>query len=320
MKKVLLLLAFSICQNIVLAQEISLILKFYGFNDDPLKLAFILANTKDDNSEERVIAATNYYIQNKDAILSQYDAACYVQYLEKLLQYQNEKAQATIQGINAFSELFTQVATQIKEGIELDKQQKAQEEAERRARTQELVSQNKAKQAEWEAFKSRGRVTRSTLNPRNATYQTQGSYSDLLTSDPNWNQQVQMWVQQYGVEKTREIVRQKRSNDISQQAEIDKTYKSYNERVSQSQQSRQERIVTGVTENGQTIQLKIKGGNIVAYSAGLNYHQQQNWSTVYLVSYSSCGIMSGAAFLDRNLSKQYAYYASINNIRVYFNL
>lgn len=320
MKKVLLLLAFSICQNIVLAQEISLILKFYGFNDDPLKLAFILANTKDDNSEERVIAATNYYIQNKDAILSQYDAACYVQYLEKLLQYQNEKAQATIQGINAFSELFTQVATQIKEGIELDKQQKAQEEAERRARTQELVSQNKAKQAEWEAFKSRGRVTRSTLNPRNATYQTQGSYSDLLTADPNWNQQVQMWVQQYGVEKTREIVRQKRSNDISQQAEIDKTYKSYNERVSQSQQSGQERIVTGVTENGQTIQLKIKGGNIVAYSAGLNYYQQQNWSTVYLVSYSSCGIMSGAAFLDQNLSKQYAYYASINNMRVYFNL
>ena len=319
MKKVLLLLAFSICQNIVLAQEISLILKFYGFNDDPLKLAFILANTKDDNSEERVIAATNYYIQNKDAILSQYDAACYVQYLEKLLQHQNEKAQATIQGINAFSELFTQVATQIKEGIELDKQQKAQEEAERRARTQELVSQNKAKQAEWEAFKSRGRVTRSTLNPRNATYQTQGSYSDLLTSDPNWNQQVQMWVQQYGVEKTREIVRQKRSNDISQQAEIDKTYKSYNERVSQSQQSRQERIVTGVTENGQTIQLKIKGGNIVAYSTGLNYYQEQNWSTVHMVSYSSCS-MSGAAFLDQNLSKQYAYYASINNIRVYFNL
>lgn len=319
MKKVLLLLAFSICQNIVLAQEISLILKFYGFSDDPLKLAFILANTKDDNSEERVIAATNYYIQNKDAILSQYDAACYVQYLEKLLQHQNEKAQATIQGINAFSELFTQVATQIKEGIELDKQQKAQKEAERRARTQELVSQNKAKQAEWEAFKSRGRVTRSTLNPRNATYQTQGSYSDLLTSDPNWNQQVQMWVQQYGVEKTREIVRQKRSNDISQQAEIDKTYKSYNERVSQSQQSRQERIVTGVTENGQTIQLKIKGGNIVAYSAGLNYYQQQNWSTVHMVSYSSCS-MSGAAFLDQNLSKQYAYYASINNIRVYFNL
>ena len=319
MKKVLLLLAFSICQNIVLAQEISLILKFYGFNDDPLKLAFILANTKDDNSEERVIAATNYYIQNKDAILSQYDAACYVQYLEKLLHYQNEKAQATIQGINAFSELFTQVATQIKEGIELDKQQKAQEEAERRARTQELVSQNKAKQAEWEAFKSRGRVTGSTLNPRNATYQTQGSYSDLLTSDPNWNQQVQMWVQQYGVEKTREIVRQKRFNDISQQAEIDKTYKSYNERVSQSQQSGQERIVTGVTENGQTIQLKIKGGNIVAYSAGLNYYQQQNWSTVHMVSYSSCS-MSGAAFLDQNLSKQYAYYASINNMRVYFNL
>ena len=319
MKKVLLLLAFSICQNIVLAQEISLILKFYGFSDDPLKLAFILANTKDDNSEERVIAATNYYIQNKDAILSQYDAACYVQYLEKLLQHQNEKAQATIQGINAFSELFTQVATQIKEGIELDKQQKAQEEAERRARTQELVSQNKAKQAEWEAFKSRGRVTRSTLNPRNATYQTQGSYSDLLTSDPNWNQQVQMWVQQYGVEKTREIVRQKRSNGISQQAEIDKTYKSYNERVSQSQQSGQERIVTGVTENGQTIQLKIKGGNIVAYSAGLNYYQQQNWSTVHMVSYSSCS-MSGAAFLDQNLSKQYAYYASINNMRVYFNL
>jgi hypothetical protein len=129
-----------------------------------------------------------------------------------------------------------------------------------------------------------------------------------------------MWVQQYGVEKTREIVRQQRSNDIRQQTEIDNTYKSYNERVSQSQQSGQERIVTGVTENGQTIQLKIKGKNVVAYSTGLNYFDQQSWNTVHLVSYSSTGIMSAAAFLDRNLSKQYAYYASINNMRVYFNL
>jgi hypothetical protein len=315
MKKGLLLLAFSICQSIVLAQENSLILKFYGFSDDPLKLAFIMANTKDDNSEERVIAATDYYIQNKDAILSQYDAACFVQYLEKLIQHQNESTQATIQGINTFSELFSQVATPIKEGIERDKQREQEQKMQRRAEHQAMVANSPDR-----------RLSRQTTSPYkiqnsgigNSAYRTQGSYNDLLTSDPNWNQQVQMWVQQYGVEKTREIVRQKRSNDISQQATIDNTYKSYNERVSQS--SGQERIVTGVTENGQAIQLKIKGENVVAYSTGLNYSGQQSWNTVHLVSYSSTGIMSAAAFLDRNLSKQYAYYASINNMRVYFNL
>jgi len=128
-----------------------------------------------------------------------------------------------------------------------------------------------------------------------------------------------MMVQQYGVEKTREIVQQRRANDTHQQAEIDNTYKSYNERVSQSQQSGQERIVNGVTESGQTIQLKIRDGKIVAYSTGLNYSQQQNWTGVHMITYSSCK-MSGAAFLNQNLVKQYAYYASINNTRVYFNL
>ena len=147
-------MAFSICQSIVLAQENSLILKFYGFSDDPLKLAFIMANTKDDNSEERVIAATDYYIQNKDAILSQYDAACYVQYLEKLIQHQNERTQATIQGINAFSELFSQVATPIKEGIERDKQREQEQKMQRRAEHQAMVANSPDR-----------RVSRQTTSP-----------------------------------------------------------------------------------------------------------------------------------------------------------
>lgn len=313
MKKVLLLLAFSICQNI-LAQESSLILKFYGFSDDPLKLAFILACTKEDNSEERVLTATNYYIQNKDSILYLYDAALYVQYLERLIQHQNEQFQATLQGIQTFSEIISQATISIKEGIERDKQREQELKMQKRAEHEAMVANSPDRRPSRQAT-SNYKIQNSGIS--NSAYRTQGSYNDLLTSDPNWNQQVQMWVQQYGVEKTREIVRQQRSNDTSQQAEIDNTYKSYNERVSQS--SGQERIVTGVTENGQTIQLKIKGGNIVAYSTGLNYYQQQNWSTVYMVSYNSCS-MSGAAFLDHNLSKQYAYYASINNMRVYFNL
>ena len=299
----------------VFAQENSLILKFYGFSDDPLKLAFIMANTKDDNSEERVMAATNYYIQNKDAILAQYDAACYVQYLEKLMQHQIEKNQATIQGINAFTQVFSQAATEIKAGIERDKQREQELKMQRRAEHQAMVANSPDRRPSSQTT-SPYKINNSAIG--NSAYITQGSYNDLLTSDPNWNQQVQMWVQQYGVEKAREMVRQKRSNDISQQADVAKTYGSYNDRVSSS--SGQERIVTGVTEKGQAIQLKIKGENVVAYSTGLNYSGQQSWSTVHLVTYSSTGITSAAAFLDRNLSKQYAYYASINNMRVYFNL
>ncbi len=313
MKRLLLVLGLCFFKVNAFSQgSTNLILKYRGLQDEVLVTAYVMACTATDNSDENIGRAYDHYYAHEDEIIAQYDAACFLQYLERLSEVRAVNREATYQAISQMAAGFAQAAADYRQKREIEEQQEQQIKMQKRAEMQARMANSPDRRPQ---AISNYKTQNSGYN--NSAYRTQGSYNDLLTSDPNWNQQVQMMVQQYGVEKTREIVRQKRSNDISRQAEINNTYKSYNERVSQS--SGQERIVTGVTENGQTIQLKIKGENIVAYSTGLNYSQQQNWTGVYMITYSSCK-MSGAAFLNQNLVKQYAYYASINNTRVYFNL
>jgi len=296
----------------------NLILKYRGLQDEVLVTAYVKACSATDNSDESIGRAYDYYFSHENEIIERYDAACYLQYLERLSDVRAANREAANQAISQLADRYAQIAAENRKVRELERQQEHELQMQKRAEmTARMANQPDRRAHSQTTTTSPYRIQNS--GNQNSAYKTQGSYSDLLTSDPNWNQQVQMMVQQYGVEKTREIVQQRRANDTHQQAEIDNTYKSYNERVSQSQQSGQERIVNGVTESGQTIQLKIRDGKIVAYSTGLNYSQQQNWTGVHMITYSSCK-MSGAAFLNQNLVKQYAYYASINNTRVYFNL
>lgn len=315
MRRVILVLGLCLFRVYAFSQgSTNLILKYRGLQDEVLVTAYVMACTANDDSDDNIGRAYDHYYAHEEEIIAQYDAACFMQYLNRLEDVRAVNREATNQALSQMAASFAQIAADYRQKREMEEQQEQQIKMQKRAEME-------ARMANSPDMRPQAISNYRTQNSgyKKSAYRTQGSYNDLLTSDPNWNQQVQMMVQQYGVEKTREMVRQRRANDIHQQAQIDKNYKSYNERVSQSQQSGQGRIVNGVTESGQTIQLKISGGNIVAYSTGLNYYQQQNWTEVHMITYSSCN-MSGAAFLNQNLTKQYAYYASINNTRVYFNL
>ena len=168
---------------------------------------------------------------------------------------------------------------------------KEQELAEQQAR----VVEAKARAAEQQADAANSPIYQ--IQPIN-TSQSQGSYNDLLTSDPTWNQQVIMSVQQYGVEKTREIINQQRIN----QQQLESTTGGYGGE-----------IISAVTSNRRAIKIQIRdrkiGGKIVAYSEGGNFAGKQQW----------IGTQSLIQKCTSNLEYKYtAYIKGLGNI--YFDL
>ncbi len=188
------------------------------------------------------------------------------------------------------------------------KQREAALKEQQRAEQAARVAQNKEKYAQFQAMTNR--KASSSNYQSNQSYTTQGSYNDLLTSDPNWNTQVRMWVQQYGVERTREIVRQKRNNDYQQSIQNNKTY-------SQSQIGT-ERIISAVTSNRVQVKIKVRGNVIVAYSNGLDQFGRQNWSSVI----PNANITrTGVGTLHTNgLGKEFSYTANLGGVQIFFDM
>ena len=137
---------------------------------------------------------------------------------------------------------------------------------------------------------------------------TQGGVSDLFTSDPAWNRQVQLWEMQYGAAKTREIVAQHRA---SQQ---------------QSSQSMSvtagvtEQIVSAITADRKQINIKVRGSQVVAYSLGYSEFNvlEQRWEN--LVPVASIQETRMRNDLDSRLRAEFTHTAEIGNTRIYFNL
>lgn len=196
--------------------------------------------------------------------------------------------------------------------IEAGKAQRKAEEAIKKemelAEHQARVAQNKAKYAEFQAMTNRSAANTSTYQVQ-PTNKSQGSYNDLLTSDAAWNTQVQMWVQQYGVEKTREMVNQKRASDYQQSVQ---SYKN-----NSNMQSNNERIISAITSNRRQFYIKVKAYSIVAYSEGLNQIGEHDWKNIIPVNYVKTGV--GTPYTG-DITREFKYTARINKIQIYFNL
>lgn len=189
------------------------------------------------------------------------------------------------------------------------KRQEAERQAQFRAEQQARVAQNKQKYAEFQTMTNK--TYSSNYQTNLSSYRTQGSYNDLLTSDPNWNTQVQMWVQQYGVEKTREIVRQQRASNYQQSVQSSRS-NSYN-------QSMSGRIISAVTSSRQQLKIKVNGNSVVAYSNGLDQVGRQKWTSVLpAAGISRTG--AGSLYNSGNLSKEFSYTANINGTQIYFDM
>lgn len=294
--------------NKVYAQEsVNLIFKYNGFSDDPYKVSFVASNLSANGSEEEIAKLSEYYIQNEKEILYTFDCNNFLQYITDIAKAKEERKQQMAAGWNI---LINATAMGIAAGkqrqAEIDNQIMIQQ-AERQAQMDKLKSQNKQKA---EAFNRMQNSNYYTPDKQQA-HNVQNGYSDLLTSDGAWNTQVQMWVQQYGVEKTREIVKQKKANDTQQSIQTNNNYSK--------NQSNNENIISAVTSNRQEIKIKVQGNVVTAYSNGIDQIGRQNWVPVV----PNAGISktgAGSLYNNGNLSKEFSYTASLNGMRIYFDM
>lgn len=294
--------------NKVYAQEsVNLIFKYNGFSDDPYKVSFVASNLSANGSEEEIAKLSEYYIQNEKEILYSFDCNNFLQYITDTAKAKEERKQQMAAGWNI---LINATAMGIAAGkqrqAEIDNQKMIQQ-AERQAQMDKLKAQNKQKA---EAFNRMQNSSYYTPDKQQA-HNVQNGYSDLLTSDGAWNTQVQMWVQQYGVEKTREIVKQKKANDTQQSIQTNNNYSK--------NQSNNENIISAVTSNRQEIKIKVQGNVVTAYSNGIDQIGRQNWVPVV----PNAGISktgAGSLYNNGNLSKEFSYTASLNGMRIYFDM
>lgn len=297
-----------LCFNKVYAQEsVNLIFKYNGFSDDPYKVSFVASNLSANGSEEETAKLSEYYIQNEKEILYSFDCNNFLQYITDIAKAKEERKQQMAAGWNI---LINATAMGIAAGkqrqTEIDNQKMIQQ-AERQAQMDKLKAQNKQKA---EAFNRMQNSSYYTSDEQQA-HNVQNGYSDLLTSDGAWNTQVQMWVQQYGVEKTREIVKQKKANDTQQSIQTNNNYSQ--------NQSNNENIISAVTSNRQQIKIKVQGNVITAYSNGIDQIGRQNWVPVV----PNAGISktgAGSLYNNGNLSKEFFYTASLNGMQIYFDM
>lgn len=294
--------------NKVYAQEsVNLIFKYNGFSDDPYKVSFVASNLSANGSEEETAKLSEYYIQNEKEILYSFDCNNFLQYITDIAKAKEERKQQMAAGWNI---LINATAMGIAAGkqrqTEIDNQKMIQQ-AERQAQMDKLKAQNKQKA---EAFNRMQNSSYYTSDEQQA-HNVQNGYSDLLTSDGAWNTQVQMWVQQYGVEKTREIVKQKKANDTQQSIQTNNNYSQ--------NQSNNENIISAVTSNRQQIKIKVQGNVITAYSNGIDQIGRQNW--VPVVPYAGISKTgAGSLYNNGNLSKEFSYTASLNGMQIYFDM
>lgn len=196
------------------------------------------------------------------------------------------------------------------EQIEANNALAAQQQAEKeRQWAAERAAQQQAQQRAQALAQQNVRVT-SSMSTQQSSYSSssQGSVSDLFTSDPAWNRQVQLWEMQYGAAKTREIVAQHRA---SQQ---------------QSSQSMSvtagvtEQIVSAITADRKQINIKVRGSQVVAYSLGYSEFNvlEQRWEN--LVPVASIQETRMRNDLDSRLRAEFTHTAEIGSTRIYFNL
>lgn len=313
MKKQLSFILFILCVNNMFSQEsTNLILQYYGLKENPYKEAFISSNLSSNSTQEEIQFLNDYYIKNEKEILTKYDNERFVYYVEILKDANKKSMEAAISGLNFFANSATQVIAAYNQGKAMDKQRQAAEEAKRHEEMQALIAQGAQKRAAEDAAAEKRRMAYSSNNQSSSNgYTTQGSYNDLLTSDPNWNTQVQMWVQQYGVEKTREMVKQQRASNYQQSAQSSRS-NSYN-------QSMSGKIISAVTSSRQQLKIKVNGNSVVAYSNGLDQVGRQNWiSVVPGAGISKTG--AGSLYSTGNLSKEFSCTANVNGMQIYFDM
>ena len=205
------------------------------------------------------------------------------------------------------------------EQIEANNALAAQQQAEKeRQWAAERAAQQQQAQQRAQALAQqnvRGTSSMSTQQSSSSS-SSQGDVSDLFTSDPVWNRQVQLWAMQYGAAKTRELVAQQR---VAQLTERESLYASQQQTQATQSTSGQnvERVISAVKSNREQIFIKVKGNAVIAYSNKIEFGNRV-WVSVMNGWIQRCG--SGTMHHTGGLDYEFTHMAEFNGMRVYFNL
>ena len=200
------------------------------------------------------------------------------------------------------------VLEQIEANNAMAAQQKAEKEKQWAA---ELASQRQQAQQRAQALNQQNvQVTSSmSVQQNSSSYNSQEDISDLFTSDPTWNRQVQLWAHQYGSAKAREMailhMESSRSQSNSRTVSIEST----------------ERVISAITASRQQINIKVRGNLVVAYNEGGYSNSnvlEQKWEN--LIPVASIQKTSERNDLDSRLKAEFTHTAEIGSTRIYFNL
>lgn len=285
------------------AQKEHLIYNFYGLKENSFEKAFISANIGSKNDLNDSIFLSEYYRENKKAILRNYDIARFQQYMEQLSIVKEKRDQMLNTSFTTILNVFNTCVVLNKELKIKQKQQELEKDRNIKAIQKNIIEYSQKEDITRNDTKreSTYKIKRSIINNK-----SQNSYDDLLTSDQNWNNQVHAWIQQYGEEKTRELVYQKRKDDKLQSNEVNQIHDT------------NERIISAVTNNRQQIKIKLRGNLVIAYSNGIDQIGEQKWVPVLpVVSIQKTG---AGTLYDNDLAKEFSYTAEIKGMQIYFDL
>lgn len=285
LKSILVVLCLAISSSLAFAQHEDLILKYHEKNNDfTLKALFKNVGVIDNNtSAEELLEVIAQFYQEKD-IVNELDQKRHEYLVEGV---SNARAKRRAKAWDSFSQIVTPML-EIPGLIAADNAR-----SEARAKAEAAESMEKARQY-WDDVNAKHQADVEAANQimsssgvsTSSTRANSGSVRDLYTSDMNWNKMVDNLNQQYGPEKTRQMVQEMRNQQIQDRTQATSQSSEWqqksaeNQRVSPPQHGHANGVTTAVTTGRTQIYLDIQGGFVQSYATRKDAMGNYNWKYV----------------------------------------
>ena len=313
MRRIAVICILFLVSSWAFAQNEHLMMKCHGKTPDYAKeiiLQLIQENNGQSLTQEDLEDFEKQYSENTKAFLEEFDKVRHKQLLMSFQQAQNAKWQAIGSAFGGVVGIAQAISN---DQQRVNAESKARAEAESAAREQ-------ARQESIRAYNQQNQQTATNTYGSIETRASQtstgnnsnGSVKDLYTSDPTWNRTVDQLNQQYGPEKTRQMVNEMRAQQ-AQSSQANQTTQSTNKDGSIPGST----VLTAVTTNRTLVYIQINSGSITHYATGgKNQMGEYNWNYAGKVSIQNINMTSYAS----QFGKDYSHAANINGVGyVFFN-
>lgn len=283
--------------NINNIDGIYLMERAHGLPRDHMLQAFLESNGIDANSSlEFLHEAITFYNEHEAELLFDYDVERHKSIVAGVSQ-----ARAARQA--QWGQALTGVLSGVAQAVDVSQQQaKAEREAKRaqaeRDQQQKIQERNAANQQAQDAARQSAQDAANRFNSNTASVSSEQvkSKSDLYTSDPSWNKAIDLMVQQHGLEKTAQIVQQRREEAVQESTQASQQSYEWQQNTAQLQNSQlqnaqgqqnsrantgsfsQKTIISAITTSRTQIYITIERGIITCYATRKDDMGRYNWN------------------------------------------